>query len=41
MDSKSLNNIDGDGYEELLRNAYYPVLPKIMNQISEKGYTLL
>lgn len=40
MDSKNLNNIDV-GYEELLRTAYYPGLPNIMNQIAEKGYTLL
>lgn len=38
-ESEKLNNID-PGYDTLLRNAYYPGLPKIMNSISEKGYKL-
>ena len=39
IDSQNLNNID-PGYDNLLRNAYYPGLSNIMKNISEKGYKL-
>ena len=39
MESEKLNNID-PGYDNLLKNAYYPGLPNIMKAISEKGYKL-
>lgn len=39
IESKKLNNIAPD-YDYLLRNAYYPGLPNIMESISEKGYKL-
>ena len=40
IESTQLGNIE-DGYEELLRNGYYPGLPDVMNKISEKGFKLL
>lgn len=39
-ESNELNNIDY-GYENLLREGYYPGLPNIMKKISENGYKLI
>lgn len=39
-ESNELNNIDY-GYENLLREGYYPGLPNIMKRISENGYKLI